>query len=244
MTCIIVDDEPLAREGMAALICNSEGLELIGSFSNAAAASGFLHMGGVDLIFLDIEMPAVNGIDFARSISSSALVIFTTAYPGYALDSYEVDAIDYIVKPVKAERFHKAVQKATTYLSLQQSGACITTVAPAREDYFFIRADRKILKIHMKDIAFIEGMKDYVILHVENRKILTAMNIKTIYEQLPRQLFVRISKSFIVNVDQIVSLDSESVMIGHDEIPIGDAYRNYFFDEFIAKKMFGRNKLK
>lgn len=239
MKCIIVDDEPLAREGMSLLINTVKGLDLMGSFSNAAAASEYISENEVDLIFLDIQMPGINGIDFAKTIPKKTLVIFTTAYAEYALDSYEVEAVDYLVKPVKPERFQKAVTKAISYLRLidNDSSGNIEKIAP---DYFFVKADRKFFKAYFKDILFIEGLKDYVILHTEEQKIITAMNIRTIHEQLPQNIFVRVSKSYIINIRQITSFDNNTIFIQKNEIPIGNAYRDYFFNEFVNKKLLMR----
>ncbi|HTI92836.1 MAG TPA: LytTR family DNA-binding domain-containing protein [Puia sp.] len=240
MNCIIVDDEPLAREGIELLVNKTEGLKLIGSFSNANAASKFMEDEMVDLVFLDIQMPGITGIEFARSIPPKTLVIFTTAYSEYALDSYEVEAIDYLIKPVKLDRFQKAVFKASSYLALLRPDNPRSDIESVKEDYFFVKADRKVFKVYFKEILFIEGLKDYVILQLEEQKIMTAMNIKTIYDQLPQQTFVRISKSYVINVLHIVSFDNNSVFIGRHEIPIGNAYRNYFFDEFVSKRLLGR----
>ena len=240
MNCIIVDDEPLAREGIQLLIRKTAGLTLLESFGGALSASQFLSENEVDLIFLDIQMPGLNGIDFAKTVPPKTLVIFTTAYAEYALDSYEVEAIDYLVKPVQKGRFQKAVGKALAYhklLATDHSGNNIETVAG---DYFFVKADRKIIKIQFGDILFIEGLKDYVVLHTGEQKIMTAMNIKTIHDQLPQNVFVRISKSYIINVQQITSIDNNAVFIQKYEIPIGNAYRNYFFDEFVTKRMLSR----
>ncbi|HEY4064318.1 MAG TPA: LytTR family DNA-binding domain-containing protein [Puia sp.] len=240
MTCIIVDDEPLAREGMQLLIRTMEDLTLLGSFSGANAASQYLSANEVDLVFLDIQMPGINGIEFARTIPQGTLVIFTTAYSEYALDSYEVEAIDYLLKPVEKGRFAKAVAKAVAYhglLKTDHSGNRIETVA---SDYFFVKAERRIVKIQFSDILFIEGLKDYVVLHTNEQRIITAMNIKTIHEQLPQSVFVRVSKSYIINVQQLTSIDNNTVFIQKHEIPIGNAYRNYFFDEFVTKRMLSR----
>ena len=155
MNCIIVDDEPLAREAMKLLIEESDNLQLIGSFNSAATASDFMEQQGVDLVFLDIQMPGITGIEFARTISKKTLVIFTTAYTEYALDSYEVDAIDYLIKPVEAERFQKAVDKALSYhsLLLKEEKEAIETIVAA--EYFFVKAERGYFKVNLSDILFI-----------------------------------------------------------------------------------------
>ena len=174
MNCIIVDDEPLAREAMKLLIEESDNLQLIGSFNSAATASDFMEQQGVDLVFLDIQMPGITGIEFARTISKKTLVIFTTAYTEYALDSYEVDAIDYLIKPVEAERFQKAVDKALSYhsLLLKEEKEAIETIVAA--EYFFVKAERRYSKVNFSDILFIEGLKDYVILQLNDSVSLLA----------------------------------------------------------------------
>ncbi|MCE7053456.1 LytTR family DNA-binding domain-containing protein [Algoriphagus sp. AGSA1] len=242
MTCMIVDDEPLAREAIQSLVSKVKDLHLLGSFSSANAAAAYLADNSVDLIFLDIQMPGTNGIDFAKTIPSNSLVIFTTAFSEFALDSYEVDALDYLIKPVRFDRFKKAVEKAISHFKLLAADQFGSNIERIAADYFFVRADRRTFKIYFKDIFFIQGLKDYVVLHTGEKKIITAMNIKTIHDQLPSTLFVRTSKSYIINVRHIDSFDNNTVFIQENEIPIGDVYRNYFFEEFVIKKMIGRGQ--
>lgn len=237
MNCIIVDDEPLAREAIQMLIEKTDNLDLIGSFNSAYSAGKFLEDTSIDLVFLDIQMPGINGIEFAKTISKDTFVIFTTAYSEFATDSYEVDAIDYLIKPIRLERFQKAVDKALTYSKLFKADYSNTNIETVTDDYFFIKADRKIFKIHFNDILFIEGLKDYVVVHTDSQKVITAMNIKTIHDQLPKSMFVRVSKSYIINAKQIDSVDNNTVYIGKNEIPIGNIYRNSFFTDFVTKKI-------
>lgn len=240
MNCIIVDDEPLAREAIQLLVEQEKDLYLLGTFNSALAASKFMKDHSVDLIFLDIQMPGTNGIAFAKTVPYETLVIFTTAFSEYALDSYEVEAIDYLVKPVQSSRFQKAVAKASAYLQLLKADHSGNRIETVTDDYFFVKAERRIFKIFFKDILFIVSLKDYVILHMDDQRIITAMNIKTIHKQLPQHHFARISKSYIINLKQIESFDNNTVYIRNQEIPIGNAYRSYFFDEFVAKKLFSR----
>jgi DNA-binding LytR/AlgR family response regulator len=240
MNCIIVDDEPLAREAIQILIDQTDDLDLIGSFNSPNAATNFLANNEVDLIFLDIQMPGINGIEFAKTIPNDTFVIFTTAFSEFATDSYEVDAIDYLIKPVKLERFQKGVDKAQSYYKLFNADYTNNNIENITDDYFFIKADRKIVKIHFNDILFIEGLKDYVVMHTENQKVITAMNIKTIHDQLPKNMFVRVSKSYIINAKKIDSVDNNTVYIEKNEIPIGNIYRDFFFNEFVTKKILSR----
>ena len=240
MRGIIVDDEPLARDAIELLTTKISDLEITATFSSALAASKYINENPVDLIFLDIEMPGINGIEFAKTIPEKTLVIFTTAYSEYALDGYDLDAIDYLVKPVKEERFQKAVNKAIAYHQLLDGKASTTEIQNYGDDYFFVKSERKFIKIYFKDILFIEGLKDYVVMQTDDQRIMTAMNIKTIHDQLPQHIFVRIGKSYVINIKEIASFDNNAVMIRKYEIPIGNTYRNYFFDNFITKKVIGR----
>jgi len=240
MTCIIVDDEPLARQGMQMNIEQIASLQLLGSFSSAMAANDFLRKEEVDLIFLDINMPELNGLDFLKSLRNPPLVIFTTAYPQYALESYELDAVDYLVKPIRIERFLKAVIKADNYLQLLQQAGNKHQVEKIADDFVYVKADRKFFKISFKDILYIEGLKDYVIIYTVDNKIITAMNVKTIAAQLPVSIFARVSKSYIVNVLQISSFDSEMVYVQNNEIPLGQSFRDDFFKQYIDGKVVKR----
>jgi len=240
MTAIIVDDEPLAREAIQSLCSRILDLEILEVFGSAIPAAGFVKENQVDLIFLDIQMPGVNGLEFAKTIPAKTLVIFTTAYSEYALDGFELDAIDYLVKPIKPERFSKAVKKAFSYHSLLGNKIAEAGIAHTGDDYFFVKSERKFIKIHFKDILFVEGLKDYVVMQTEDQRVITAMNIKTIHEQMPSDIFARTSKSHIINVKQIDSFDNNNVVIGKYEIPIGNAYRSNFFDNYVTKKLLGR----
>lgn len=239
MNCIIVDDEPLAREAIELLVAETGQLQLSGTFNSAAAASLFMEQHTVDLVFLDIQMPGITGIEFARTISRKTLVIFTTAYTEYALDSYEVDAIDYLVKPVESERFLKAVEKALSYHSLLLKEEKEAIEAITADEYFFVKADRRYFKVNFADIFFIEGLKDYVILQLDEQRIITRMSLKAIFDLLPKNLFLRVNKSYIVNTLHIASFDNNDIFIKSHEIAIGNSYRDAFFEDFVMKKKMG-----
>ncbi|MCA6068166.1 LytTR family DNA-binding domain-containing protein [Chryseobacterium sp. RG1] len=232
MNCIIVDDEPLARAEMKSLINEVSQLEILGSFSNAPAAIEFLKTSTVDLIFLDIEMPLISGLEFAEMLPENTLVIFTTAYSQYALKSYELDAVDYLLKPIEKQRLEKAIEKAVLYKELLSSKTVKNTIESNTADFLFIKADRKYYKIYFSDIRFIEGLKDYVVIHTQTQKLITAMNLKTIHQKVPQDIFLRVSKSFVVNIDYIESFDNHNVYIGDVEIPLGEVYRSEFFTKY------------
>lgn len=234
MKCIVIDDEPLGRQGVEMLVGEIPDLELLSSFSNAVEAGNFLQTHGADLIFLDIEMPRMSGIDFLRNLPNAPMVIFTTAYPQYALEGFELDVVDYLVKPIRFERFFKAVTKAravhNAILGLNDAN---NNFAITDDDHVFVRADRKFVKLYLKDIDVIEGLKDYSIIHTNGDKTITAMNLKTIEGQLPPDLFVRVNKSYIVNKNHISLVESDNLHIGKKQVPIGERYRQDFFDRVI-----------
>jgi len=236
MKCIIIDDEPLAREGLANMLAGISSVELMDSFSNPIDANHYLKSNTVELMFLDIEMATLNGLDFAKSLVYKPLIIFITAYPQYALESFEVDALDYLVKPVRIERLLKAINKAENYISLLQKNAD-EGIAIVENNYVFIKADRKFVKIFFKDILYIEGLKDYVIIHTDGKKVLTAMNIKTIFYKLPIKNFARVSKSYIINTDHISAVDTNMVYLKDEEIPIGNNFKETFFSHYVEGKI-------
>lgn len=235
MKCIIVDDEPIARKGIKKLVESISQLELQDCFNSAEAALDYLKTTDVELIFLDIQMQGMTGMDLARIIPKHTLIIFTTAYSEYALDSYEVDAVDYLVKPIDPAKFRKAVNKAITYHSLLLEEE-EKNVEHIEDDHIFIKSDRKYFKVNLKDILFIEGLKDYVIIQMDGQRLITRMNVKMIHDLLPKKTFLRINRSYIVNANHIESFDNNDVFIKTYEIAIGNSYRDEFFQEFMKGK--------
>ena len=237
MNCIVVDDEPLARQAIKSLIVQIPELLFVAEFSHVEPAAAYLKENPTDLVFLDIQMPGLNGLDFARTIGKETLIIFTTAYDQYALESYEIDAIDYLLKPIRQSRFDKAVQKAISYKKLLTRDAA--SVNEISKDFCFIKSEKRTIKVLFSDVLFIEGLKDYVILHTTEQKIITAMNIKTIQSQLPQETFIRVAKSYLINKLKIGYFDNNTVYIDQYEIPIGNAYRSSFFD-FVNSNLLSR----
>lgn len=234
MNCIVVDDEPLAREIVEQFVKEDNRLNLTGSFKNVRSASQFMSANTVDLIFLDIQMPDINGIDFAKSIPRNTLVVFTTAYSGYALDSYEVEALDYLVKPIEQNRFKKAVDKAISYHSLLIN-EIKENIEEISDDFIFVKSERKYHKVNYTDILFVEALKDYVIIHTKEKRVITKMYLKMIQDLLPIKIFFRINRSYIVNLQYIDSFDNNDIFIQDHEIAIGNGYRDSFFQIFISK---------
>ncbi|AZA84183.1 DNA-binding response regulator [Chryseobacterium lactis] len=232
MNCIIVDDEPLARSEMQSLIGETSKIDILGEFSNALSALDFLKNNEVDLIFLDIEMPMVTGLEFVEMLPKKSLIIFTTAYSQYALKSYELEAVDYLLKPIDPQRLEKAIDKAVLYTDLLSKDTVKNTVESNTEDFLFIKAERRFYKISFADIKFIEGLKDYVVIHTKQQKLITAMNLKTIHQKISGENFLRVSKSYVVNVDYIDSFDNHNIYIEESEIPIGEVYRAEFFNKY------------
>jgi DNA-binding LytR/AlgR family response regulator len=234
MNCIIVDDEPLARAEMEALIKEVSNLTILGKFANAPTALKFLQENEVDLIFLDIEMPMVSGLEFAAQLPKNTLLIFTTAYPKYALKSYELDAIDYLLKPIDKSRLEKAIEKAKLYSKLLSDETEKNIVETNTADFMLIKSDRRFHKINFVDIKYIEGLKDYVVLYSRNQKLITAMNLKTIHLKLPQDIFLRVSKSYVTNINYIDSFNHHTIYIGENEIPLGDVYKKDFFKLYLG----------
>ncbi len=229
MNCIIVDDEPLARAEMRSQIDEVSEVEIIGDFSNASTALEFLKTNDVDLIFLDIEMPLITGLEFAENLPKQSLIIFTTAYSQYALKSYELDAIDYLLKPIDKRRLEKAINKAVLYHALLSQETVKNVVESNTTDFLFIKADRRFYKIKFDEIKFIEGLKDYVVIYTQTQKLITAMNLKTIHQKIPGETFLRVSKSYVLNINFIDSFDKHNIYIDDSEIPLGEVYKAEFF---------------
>lgn len=233
VNCIIIDDEPLGREAVRLLVNDVPMLNLLGSFGDAESAGDFLSAHPVDLVFLDIRMPGTDGITFAHTIKGNTLVIFTTAYPEYAVDSYELDAVDYLLKPIEPTRFQKAVNKVSDYLQLLQNKPQESGIETVTQEYIFVKADRRYFKIMFRDILFIEGLKDYVVIQTGGQKIITNTTMKAIQERLPQDIFLRTNKSYIVNLEKIDSFDVNDIYIDTYELAIGSRYRDSFMEKFV-----------
>lgn len=227
--CIAVDDEPLALEKMESYIERVHYLELAGSFSNPIEAMSFLRQNPVDLLFLDIQMDELTGIQLLEILDPKPKVILTTAYDEYALQGYELDVSDYLLKPIGFQRFLKGVEKV--YQSLQESqgkAENVNTPALGEQDYIFVRSEYRLQKIMLRDILYIEGMKDYSRIHTPDQRIMTLQNLKKMEELLPSPPFLRVHKSYIVSLDKIDSVGKNDLTIGDKVIALGGLYKDAF----------------
>lgn len=226
---LIVDDEPLALDVLETYIEKIPDLKLVKRCTNALEAREVLQQESIDLMFLDIQMPQITGIDFLKTLADPPLVIFTTAYPNYAIEGFELDALDYLLKPISFDRFLKAVNRCVDQIKLQRAGQPHGSQEEG-DDYFFVKADKKLVKVNYADIIYIEGLKDYVIIRLEQSRVITLQTMKSLEDKLPQLKFKRIHRSFIVNIDKIHAIIGNMVEVlekGQPKhLPIGKNYRD------------------
>ncbi len=220
VNCIIIDDEPLARKGLKEYINDVDFLHLSGEFEHPMHANLLLSRGNVQLLFLDIQMPKITGLDFLKSLSLAPPVIFTTAFPQYALDGFNLNALDYLVKPISFDRFFRAVLKAREYYEVRQKNASANDTKDSSPDYFFIKADNKLIKIFLDDILFVEALQNYVTIHTTKKKYITYLTFKSVEEYLPADAFIKCHKSFIVSATKVMSIEGNEIIIANHYIPI------------------------
>ena len=224
---IAIDDEPLALRVIVAHAKKIENLELIGTTTNTIEGLIEAQSGNIELVFLDIQMPALNGIQFMQLLKGKCKVILTTAYPEYALESYEHDVIDYLLKPISFERFQKAVNKVNPK-NIANSEVRINKIISPPQDCIFLKTEYKLLKISHSDILYVEGGKDYVTVFTKTKKVLSLSSLRKMQESLPYPQFIRVHKSYIISLDKIDSIGRQRVSMGKTVIPIGDTYKDEF----------------
>lgn len=230
-TCIIIDDEPMARDVIRRYVEQTPTLVLRGEFGNAIEACIFLQEQPVDVIFLDIQMPQLTGTEFVRSLRKVPKVIFTTAHKEYAHEGFELDVTDYLLKPVRFDRFLKAVNKALQQKGGDSAPSLVTSEEPKTANSFiYLRVDRKMIKVLLDDILYIESDKDYVKLYTQKGHVITRQTIASVDAMLSAKQFVRIHRSYIVSLDKIKSFTNETVEIGNKELPISKLYRSGFLE--------------
>ena len=231
--CIITDDEPFARKGLQGYIAQIDFLDLRGICENALELNSLLKKEPVDLLFLDIEMPYMTGIDFLKQLATPPRVIFTTAYEKYALQGFELEVLDYLLKPVSFDRFLKAANKAFDYFRLQRQPA-------AAEDYIFVKADSRLEKIAFADILFAEALENYVAIYTREKKIITHLTLKMLQEKLPAAAFVQPHKSYIVSIDKINSIEGNILHISQFQVPISKYQKEEFMEKIVNSKLLKR----
>jgi DNA-binding LytR/AlgR family response regulator len=226
--CIAVDDEPLALEVLESYIRKVPSLQLAGLCGGPLEAIQTLSQGPVDLLFLDVDMPDLTGTQLLRTLKHPPLVVFTTAYPDYALEGFELDAVDYLLKPIPFDRFLKAVNKVQERLHLPAAAAPPALPPPPapEADFIFVKTEYKTLRVDLDDILYVEGLKDYVLIHTRQKKIITLLSLSKMVEKLPPTHFLRVHRSFIVAVNKMDSIERNRIRIGDAEIPVGDLYRD------------------
>ncbi len=224
--CLLVDDEPLALEVLETYVSKLADFEIVAKCTNAIRASEVLRSAKVDLMFLDIKMPQFDGISFLKTLQKPPKVVFTTAYRDFALDGYDLNVVDYLLKPISFDRFMKAVNK---YHELVREGAGqvheTASLSQVKDRYIYVKSEKKLIKILLKDILYIESMEDYVVIHRRDAKIITKDQIGRLEEILPRDMFIRIHRSYLVSIPKIEAITSETVEVGKRELPIGRSYR-------------------
>jgi len=237
ISCIIIDDEPLARKGLKEYIADVDFLDLAGEFGNAMKATEIMSTGHVQLLFLDIQMPKITGLDFFRSLQHAPPVIFTTAYPQYALDGFDLNALDYLVKPISFDRFFKAALKAKEYYEIRQQNEA---TAGKKQDYFFIKADNKLVKIFFDEILFVEALQNYVIIHTSDKKYITYLTFKSVEEYLPADQFLKTHKSYIISASKIESIEGNDIRIGNHHVPISRNEKEEVMEKLLKGKFLKR----
>jgi DNA-binding LytR/AlgR family response regulator len=233
--CLIVDDEPLARELIRGHIQKLENFEIVEECDNAMKAMDLLRRNHIDLMFLDIKMPQMTGIDFLKTLKRPPKVIITTAYSQYALDGFELDVVDYLMKPITFERFFKAVNK---YF---QSGQTETVALESEngtmaESFIYVKENKKIIKIYLKEIHFIEGLNEYIRIHTDNRRVVVKSSLQHIESKLPSDQFIRIHKSYIVSIPRIRAFNATTVELENAKLRIGRNYKNQVFSALHYKQ--------
>lgn len=226
---IIVDDEPLALDIMETYVEQLPDLNLVKRCENALEAREVLKSNDIDIIFLDIQMPELTGIDFVKTLANPPLIVFSTAFPNFAVDGFELNAVDYLLKPVSFDRFKKAVQKCFEKMESKPTKS-IMEPEETQQEYIFVKADKKLIKVKYSDILYIEGLKDYVIIRTETGRVITLQTMKSLEDKMPMKNFMRVHRSYIVNVDKITAITGNMIeLIERNEtkqIPVGKNYRD------------------
>ncbi|MEL7341085.1 MAG: LytTR family DNA-binding domain-containing protein [Bacteroidota bacterium] len=236
MKTLIIDDEPLAREGLAEYVKQIAFLELHGLCESPMEAIGPLASGEVDLMLLDIQMPGITGLDFLKSLENPPITIFTTAYPSYALEGYQLDVLDYLVKPITFQRFLKAANKAHKQWQLEQN---VPRRDRTADDHFFIKVESQYEKIRYEEILFVEALQNYVCLYTPERRYTTLLTMKAVEEALPNAQFMRVHRSYIVALDKIDTLKGYELLVGEHKVPVSRSHREAVHQKVVQDRLLG-----
>jgi len=237
LRCVIIDDEPIARKGLKEYMQDASFLQLAGEFDNPLKAADMLMHSTIDLLFLDIQMPKMTGMEFLKTLPHPPMVIFTTAYPQYAVEGFEWNAIDYLLKPFSFERFWKAILKAK---SIHETITAAVPPAANEPDYFFIKTDNKLVKIAYDEILFVEALQNYVAVYTTEKKYITYLTFKSIEEHLPANRFIKTHKSYIVAAAKVQSIEGNDITIGSHHIPISRTERETVLQQLIQNRLLRR----
>lgn len=238
LSCLVVDDEPVARKGIAGYVEQTPFLNLAGTCKGALEANDFLRNNSIDLLFLDIQMPGLTGTDFMRSLENPPAVIFTTAYREYAIEGFELNALDYLVKPISFQRFLKSANKALSHFEMQRRP---TPPAEGKEiDHFFIKSDGQYIKIMLDDVLYFESEKDYVFIYTSKKRYLNLISLKQLEKELPSDRFVRVHRSYIVAIEKVELMDGHKLIIQGKEIPVSRSSQEMIYNRLIEGKLWKR----
>jgi len=231
LNCIAIDDDPSSLKIMREFCFRIQSVNMVNTFTNPYEAIHTLNNNQVDLIFLDIVMPQISGLEFLKTLYNPPMVIFTTAFKEYAAEGFEYDAVDYLVKPVAFDRFLKAVNKAFQLLKLKNPvNPSIEETHRVSYGFLMVKVEYTTIRVDLNEILYIEGLKDYVKIHTEGKLILTKTTMKNIIEKLPSNSFIRVHKSYIISIDKIDMIENSRIVIGNQRIPIGESFRSSFFE--------------
>jgi DNA-binding LytR/AlgR family response regulator len=237
INCLIIDDEPIARKGLKEYVQEISFLQLLGEYDNPLAATDTMMAQPVHLLLLDIQMPKITGIDFLKSLPSPPQVIITTAYPAYALQGFELNVADYLVKPFSFERFLKAVMKVKSFMELLQKTPSAVPEAPA---YIFIKTGTQLVRLAIDDILFVEALQNYIAIYTKDKKYLAYLTMKNAEDQLPGQRFVKVHKSYLVAADKVDALEGNEIRIGQHHIPISRQTKEEVLEKILQNRLLRR----
>ena len=237
LKCIIVDDEALARKGLEKYVKEIPFLELKGLCKNAMETNAILNEEQIDLLFLDIQMPMLSGIDLLKSLKHSPIVIFTTAYSEYAIESFEFDVVDYLVKPISFERFLQAANKAHRFISKKAPSANLGNKLEKEEHFIYVKTEKQLVKILLENVLFVEALQNYIRIHTDDKSYLTLVPLKKIVDILPQNRFLQVHKSFIISVSKVEAIVGNHILIGKHKIPMGRTLKDKVVNTLVSDKV-------